>query len=333
MTAATGLELPFEAQAAQPNFRYDVIQPLLQGRVTIEGATLNVSGATSSAGCFDNPKFKEGDFGLLDNNWGDVIPAIDAGWDIVALPLFIKRKPVYNYLWARADRGIDVPKDLEGKTIATGGYQSAITIYTRGFFQHFYGVDLSKLRWLSVGAERFPVHNKRIEVEYASGPMKSATQRLLDGEVDASTGDILDPKAWAALESSPEVKRLFPDYQELNKRLFKEHGIFTPVHIVVMGGRLDRSDPGLARRVFDAFKRSTEVAYADALGDGSGFSMTMHNRELVRDQLQEWGDLWTQGIAANRNAIDTFLDYNFEQGLTKSRLPLDRVFARATLDT
>ena len=61
--------------------------------------------------------------------------------------------------------------------------------------------------------------------------------------------------------------------------------------------------------------------------------MTIHNRELMRDQLKEWGDVWTHGIAANRNTIDTFLDYNFEQGLTKTRLSLDQVFAKGTLDT
>ena len=333
MAAVATREIVFEAQAAQPNLRYDVIQPLLQGRVAIEGVSLNAAGATSSAGYFDNPKFRQGEFDLLDNNWGDVIPAIDAGWDVVALPLFIKRKPVYNYLWVRADRGINSPKDLEGKTVATGGYQSAITTYTRGFLQHFYGVDISRLRWLSVGAQRWPVHDGRIEVEYASGPMKSATQRLLDGEVDAATGDILDPRAWAALESSADVKRLFPDYQELNKRLFKEHGIFTPVHIVVIGGKLNREQPDLAGRVYDAFVKSTEIAYADALGDGSGFSMTVHNREAMRDQLREWGDVWTHGVRANRNTIDTFLDYNFEQGLTGTRLSQEQVFAPGTLDT
>jgi 4,5-dihydroxyphthalate decarboxylase len=53
----------------------------------------------------------------------------------------------------------------------------------------------------------------------------------------------------------------------------------------------------------------------------------------MRDQLKEWGDLWKHGVQANQNTIDTFLDYTFEQGLTKTRLPLDRVFAQDTLDT
>ena len=57
MTTTTR-EVLLEAQGTQPNFRYDVIQPLLQGRVAIEGATLRTTGATDVAGMWDNPKFK-----------------------------------------------------------------------------------------------------------------------------------------------------------------------------------------------------------------------------------------------------------------------------------
>ena len=109
------VEILLEAQGARPNFRYDILQPLLQGRATIEGATLRTSGPADLAGFFDQPRFKAGDFGLLDINMGDVVPAIDAGWDMRCLPVFIKRKPVYNYLWVRADRGIDTPTRPRGQ--------------------------------------------------------------------------------------------------------------------------------------------------------------------------------------------------------------------------
>src|SRR6266508_1601496 len=148
MATATDLEVVLEAQGSLPNFRYDIIQPLVQGRVPIEGVRLLTSGPDESAGYYTSTKLQDGNFGLLDNNMGDVIPAIDAGWKIICLPVFIKRKPAYNYLWVRSDRGINSPKDLEGKTFSIVGYASTITIYTRGFLQHFYDVDLSKLRWL-----------------------------------------------------------------------------------------------------------------------------------------------------------------------------------------
>jgi 4,5-dihydroxyphthalate decarboxylase len=331
-TTSKRQELLLEAQASQPNYRYDVMQPLLQGRVAIDGVTLKVTGPEERAPFFEDERFKNGDFDLLDINWGDAIPAIDAGWEVVCLPLFIKRKPVYNYLWVRADRGINSPKDLEGKLWGTGGYNSAITIYTRGFLQHFYGVDIDSFRWLLPGPTPLPLH-KPAKIENATGPRKLPAQRLLDGDVDASTGDITNPDVWAALESNPSVKRMFPDYRELNRRLFKEHGIFTPVHTIFMSRKLDRQNPGLARKIYDAFNKSTEVAISDAKGDGTSYSLVIDMRETLRDQMNDWGTVWTHGIKANKTTIDTFLDYCAEQGVTKTRLSNDQFFASGTLDT
>ncbi len=327
------VEISLEAQGARPNFRYDIIQPLIQGRATIAGASLRPSGPNDLAGFFDKPRFKDGDFGLLDINMGDVVPAIDAGWDLCCLPVFIKRKPVYNYLWVRADRGIDGPQDLAGKTVGTVGYNSSISVYTRGFLQHFYGVDLSKLRWLVNGPGPFPVHNPAIRIDQAAGPPKSSAQRLLDGDIDASTGDITDLAVWRALESRAEVKHLFADYQAENVKLLKEHGIYTPVHIIVMGGRLNRAHPDLARQVFDAFERSRQIAYEDAQSDATGYSIKMAMRELLRDEVGEFGEIYTHGLAQNANVVDLFLDYCHEQGVTSRRLSREQVFAASTLDT
>jgi 4,5-dihydroxyphthalate decarboxylase len=326
-------EILLEAQGARPNFRYDILQPLLQGRATIEGATLRTSGPADLAGFFDQPRFKAGEFGLLDINMGDVVPAIDAGWDMRCLPVFIKRKPVYNYLWVRADRGIDAPTDLEGKTLATVGYSSSISVYTRGFLQHFYNVNLSKLRWLVNSPGPFTIHNPAIAIDIASGPPKSSAQRLLDGEVDASTGDITDLAVWTALEASGDVKHLLADYRAENIKLLKERGIYTPVHIIVIGGKLDREQPALARQIVDAFERSRQIAYEDALCDATSYSLKMESRELVRDEVREFGEIYVHGLSKNRTVVDLFLEYCHEQGVTKNRLGVEQVFANSTLDT
>ncbi|MBV9582931.1 MAG: ABC transporter substrate-binding protein [Chloroflexi bacterium] len=327
------LEIQLEAQGARPNFRYDIMQPLMQGRAPIDGAVLRPAGVNELAGFFDNPRFKSGDFGLLDINMGDVLPAVDAGWDLCCLPIFIKRKPVYNYLWVRADRGIERPKDLEGKTFGTVGYSSSISIYTRGFLQHFHGVDLSTLRWLVNGPGPFPIHNPAIRIDQAGGPAKSSAQRLLDGEIDASTGDITDLAMWRTLESRAEVKHFFDDYQTENMRLLKERGIFTPVHIIVIGGKLNREQPEIARKVYDAFERSRQIAYDDALSDATGYSIKTSMRELLRDEVQEFGEIFTYGLSRNASVVDPFLEYCYEQGVTRQRLRREQVFAAGTLDT
>jgi 4,5-dihydroxyphthalate decarboxylase len=332
MTNASELELRWEAQGSVPHYRFDHAQPLIQGRARIDGVKLLFDDVAQNAGLYENQRFQDGTFQLLDCNWGDTVPAIAAGWDFKLIPVFIKRKPVWNYLWVRSDRGIDTPRDLEGRTIGTVGYGSAISTYTRGFLEHFYDVDISKLHWLSSGPSRFPLH-KEISVEYATGPRKSPVERLIDGEVDACTGDITDVKAWAALDAAPGVKLLFPDYMELNERLFVERQICTPVHMLAIGGKISREHPDLARRVYEGFERSRLIALDDALGDGTGYSMIVHMREQFREQVRTWGDVWRHGLAANTANVDTFLDYNSEQGLTKTRLSYEDVFALGTLDT
>jgi 4,5-dihydroxyphthalate decarboxylase len=155
---------------------------------------------------------------------------------------------------------------------------------------------------------------------------------LLDGEIDVCTGDITNANLWAALESSSQVKRLFPDYQERTRDLWLEHKIFTPVHLIVIGGKLDRESPKIARNLYDAFTQSKEMAYRDALGDGTSFSPLLNARDTFRDQMRELGDIYPFGIKANAAAINMFLDYNFEQHLTSTRLSIEQDFAQSTLD-
>jgi 4,5-dihydroxyphthalate decarboxylase len=326
-------DVTFEAMGALPNFRYDILQPLLQGRVKVPGVTLRPSGLMESARFFDDPRFREGDFGILDTNWGDVLQQLEAGGDFRCLPVFIKRKPIHAFLWVRTDRGIDAPKDLEGKTIGTGAYRSAISIFTRGILQHFHGVDLAKLRWLANTPDRVDLQARGIEVTHPPDASKHAAQRLLDGEIDACTGDITNAKLWAALEGSAKVRRLFPDYMERTKDLWLKHKIFTPVHLIVISGMLDRVSPSIAYTLYDAFAQSKEMAYQDALGDGTSFSPMLNARDAFRDQMHELGDIYPFGMKANRAAIEMFLDYNFEQRLTSTRLSDEQVFARGTLDT
>ena len=44
-------------------------------------------------------------------------------------------------------------------------------------------------------------------------------------------------------------------------------------------------------------------------------------REALRDQLARWGDIYRNGLAANRTALNTFIEYNLEQGPRGQRAP------------
>jgi hypothetical protein len=100
-----------------------------------------------------------------------------------------------------------------------------------------------------------------------------------------------------------------------------------------MGGKLHRANPGLARKIYDAFEQSRELAYYDVLGDGSSYNIVLDSRETFRDQVKAMGDVWKHGISANRATWDMTLDFYAEQGQTSRRLSIEEVFAEDCLDT
>ncbi len=259
--------------------------------------------------------------------------AIEAGWELIGLPVFSKRKPVYTFLFCRADRGINSPKDLEGKRIGSNSYPTSITIWLQGLLQHRHSVDTSKLHWVTSSPRRvFPLHKTAPEVTAAEDPKKTPINRLLDGEVDAIITDISDGQAFRTLEKDPSVKRLFPNYMEEDLRLYRETGIYATMHQIVMSKKLDRSNPELAGKLYTAFEEAKKLAYEDILNDRGGFSV-VYLRERLEEQIKEWGDPWKYGIKANQTMIDTYLTYNAEQGITSKKLSINDFFAASALET
>ncbi len=310
--------------------RYDITMPLLEGRVPIDGVALKPVKSSSMINKED-AKLKAGDFGLMDLNIGYFLPAIEADWEIIGLPVFSKRKPVYQLIFCHADAGIDRPKDLAGKRIGSRTYRTALTVWARGLLKERHAVDFANVRWVLQAKEVFPVHDQNVKIEYVD-ESKNLSQRLIAGELDAIITDISDTKMFENLESHPKVKRLFPDYLNDDRKLYRETGIFTPVHMIVMSRKLDRERPDLAAKFYAAFERAKAIAYDDILSDRGGFSV-VYLREAMKQQLAAWSDPWKYGVQANRSTIDTFIKYNVEQGMIRNAPSYADIFAAGTLET
>src|SRR4051812_3323750 len=272
--------------------RYDITMPLLEGRVPIDGVKLRPTKSSSMINKED-PKMKAGDFGLCDLNMGYFLPAIEAGWQIVGLPVFTKRKPAFQLIFCHADAGIRSPGDLSGKRIGSRTYRTALTVWARGLLSERHGVDFSTVQWVLQAKEVFPVYDQTLNVEYVDD-RKSMVERLLAHELDALITDISDSKMFATLENSSEVRRLFPDYVDQDRELYQESGILTPVHMMVMSRKLDRERPELAAKLYNAFTEAKKIAYDDLLSDRAGFSV-IYLREKVKEQMAMWGDPWAYG--------------------------------------
>jgi 4,5-dihydroxyphthalate decarboxylase len=313
-----------------PVMRYDITMPILEGRVAIDGVKLKPVKSSSMINKED-PKMKAGDFGLCDLNIGYWLPAIEAGWEIVALPVFSKRKPVFQLIFTHADSGVETPKDLEGRRIGSRTYRTALTVWARGLLHDRYGVDPAKIQWVVQAKEVFPVHDETAKIAYVDDK-KNMVERLIAGEIEALITDISDTRLFATLESHPKVKRLFPEYVAADQQLYNETGIYTPVHMIVMSRKLDWERPDLAGQFYAAFEQAKQMAYDDILSDRGGFSV-VYLRERMKEQMQNWGDPWKYGIKANQATIDAFIKYNVEQGMVRSQFFYGDLFAAGTLDT
>jgi 4,5-dihydroxyphthalate decarboxylase len=329
---AANLEL--EMSVGYASMTYEIVRPLMEGRTPIEGVTLKPVDELGPTPTRDS-RMKTGDFGLCDLNMGYWLAAIDQGWDIVGLPLFVKRKSAYWYMVVRNDRGIAGPKDLEGRRIGTRSFRSAIVTWCRGLLKHRHGVDTSTFRWLVTDPEDFfPIYDTSAQVEVVKDgktSVKDHLTRLLNGEIDAFLGDISDPELFNWVATDSRIRYLF-DYKEEDIALWREWSTFTPVHMMVLSGKLDREHPDLARRIYDAFEASKAQAYYDLLRDRGSFSI-IYLREAVEAQFKKWGDAFVYGVEANRRTLDRYIDISHEQGIMARRYGLDEVFAKGVLDT
>ena len=313
-----------------PIMRYDITMPLLEGRVAVDGVKFKPVKSSSMVNKED-PKMMAGDFGLTDLNIGYFLPAIEAGWELIGLPVFSKRKPAYQLVFCHVDAGIRTPTDLAGKRVGSRTYRTALTVWTRGLLRERYGADFSKVQWVLQAKEVFPVHDANVKIEYVD-ESKNMSQRLIAGELDAIITDISDNKMFENLEGNPKIQRLFPNYLEEDQKLYRDTGIFTPVHMIVMSRKLERERPDLAAKLYAAFEKAKQIAYDDILSDRGGFSV-VYLRERMKEQVAAWGDPWKYGIKANKTTIDAFIKYNVQQGMIRFRPSYDKIFASSTLDT
>jgi 4,5-dihydroxyphthalate decarboxylase len=310
--------------------RYDATLPLLDGRVAIDGVRL-VPTKTSPMIAKDMPELREGRFGLWDLNLGYWLAAIDAGWDLVALPVWPKRKSVLTLIFCRRDRAIKSPSDLAGKRVGTRQYRTAVTLWASGLLQDFYGIDPREIHWVSQIAHHFPLRDRQTKLQIV-GETQPLVDLLLKGDIDALVTDISDASTFERLEKSPELVRLFPDYQQQDLTLYRQATIFPAMQVMVMSRRLDRAHPGLARTLYDGFCKAKHIAEQDIAADRAGFSI-LYLRERFKEQQALWGDPMQYGIAANRAMMDAFLRYNHAQGSTRTLLTYEEIFAAATLDS
>jgi ABC-type nitrate/sulfonate/bicarbonate transport system substrate-binding protein len=260
----------------------------------------------------------------------------------IAIPVFPNRQFRHSSIFINASSGIEKPEDLAGRTIgelAIYGHDAGI--WPKGILSDDYGVKPEQCRWL-IGGSDFPIEpydfvpqNLPAGVDIAPVPRGKLLGPMLEaGEIDAFISAITPQ---CILDGSPSVARLFPDYEAVERDYYSRTGIFPIMHTVVVRRDLLERHPGLARALYDGFSEAKDLALEKyrkgRMEQHNDISVPWFTALLERNSEQLPEDWWPYGVEANRTALDTFLRYFFEQGLSKRLWTCDDIFAADLLDT
>lgn len=252
----------------------------------------------------------------------------------VAIPIFPSRSFRHSQVYINSNGGINRPEDLAGRNVGILDYQMTAALWIRAFLQHDYGVSPEKVRWWTGGlytpefAERMPVtlppgiHLKRIpENETLEG-------MLCAGKLDALV-TVEPPRPFLA--GSGDVRRLFPNYRDIEREYFERTGFFPIMHLAVIRRDVYEKNRWIAVSMVEAFERAKQVGMGRLKYQGAyAVSLPWLNAEIEVVEKLFGGDAFPYGVSKNRKILGQMLVYAYEQGLTERKLDVEELFAPET---
>jgi 4,5-dihydroxyphthalate decarboxylase len=249
-----------------------------------------------------------------------------------AIPVFPSRFFRHSCIFINTDAGIKDPKDFKDKKIGAPEYSITAAVWIRGFLQDDYGVAAKDVEWW-IGGQEDPGRKERLqlklppEIKLKSIPDDKTLNGMLEsGEIDALIS-ARPPSSF--LKGSLKVKRLFPNYKDVEIDYYKRTKIFPIMHVLVIRKEVYDKNPWVARSIYKAFNAAKELAIRNLNFPTNTLSCTLPWLTWEREQLAAiFGpDWWPYGIEANRHVLEHLIRYMDEQGLLARRLTVEEIFA------
>ena len=299
--------------------RYDRTQPLIDGRVEVEGVDLTFlplrPGETFwrmlNHGEFDVSEMSLSSYTILRSE-GDT--------RFIAIPIFPSRVFRHSAVYLRADSKIAAPADLKGKRVGVADYQMTAAVWTRGFLSDDYGVKPEDIHWVIGRPVRTIKPPSNITCEFMRQDTTLETM-LERGEIDALVTVMIPPTLGTS------VRRLFAEPRQVERDYFKRTGIFPIMHTFVLKTALYEANPWLAISFYRAFCRARDIAYywmydTDALTVGLPWVVD----ELEATRKIFGPQVWDYSIEGSRPTLDALLRHLDEQKLTRRPMKVEELF-------
>jgi 4,5-dihydroxyphthalate decarboxylase len=315
---------------------YDRTRPLIDGTVRIDGAK-PVYLVLSPEEIFFRA-FRHADFDVCELSLSSFVLRCGRGDNpYVAVPVFPSRAFRHTAIVVRTDRGIRAPGDLKGRRIGTPEYQLTACVWARGLLHDEFGLSPSEIIWVRGGMEQ-PGRVEKIELDLPAHvrleqapPKRTLSELLEQGDIDGIVGPRLP--ACFGRPSTP-VGWLFADPSGAAVEYFRRTGIFPIMHIIGVRRTLAERHPWVPATVAKAFAEAKTVAWG-RLRDTSASQVMLPflDEQLASARRLMGEDYWPYGLEPNRKALEAFLRYHHEQGLSSRRLTVEELFHPASLET
>lgn len=249
----------------------------------------------------------------------------------VAIPVFPSRFFRHSCIFVNTEAGIKNPADFKGKKVGAPEYSITAAVWIRGFLSDDYGVRAQDVHWW-VGGQEEPGRKERVKLSLpaeikvdAIAEDKTLNGMLESGELDALIS-ARSPSCF--VKGSPRVKRLFPNFKEVEIAYYKRSKIFPIMHVLVIRKEIYDRHPWIARSLYKAFCAAKDHAIKN-MQISNTLACTLPWLSWEREELKEifGADWWPYGIEANRRVLEHLIRYMAEQGLLARPLKVEELFA------
>lgn len=314
---------------------YDRTRALQEGSVEVEGVDLNYLPLRVEETFWRMLRYQE--FDACELSMGSYLIARDKGTPpLVAIPVFPSRAFRHSSIFINTSSGIEEPKDLIGKRVGVPEYQMTMAIWVRGILQHEYGVHPEKMKWF-IGGQEEPgriskvSHDLPPSIDISSiGTDQTLSSMLENGEIDALMSANL-PLPF--VRRSPKVRRLIPNFREVEREYYQRTKIFPIMHCVALRGDVYQNYPWVAQSLYKALcEAKTECQEAMYEFSALKYMLAWSIAEMEEEMEIFGDDLWPYGLEANRRGLEILVRYAHEQGLIKHKIDVKDLFAPNTLE-
>ena len=301
---------------------YDIVRPLLRGKVEVDGVDLTILTDMDSA--TRHWRFLNGgEFDVAELSGSSYLAARDNDLPFRAIPVFLHRRFRHGFMFINTSKGISKPADLKGRRIGVKTMMTTAVLWMRGILQSEYGVPLNSIEWVAEIEDDIKV-TLPSDIRYSCLPNdKSVETMLAEGELDAVFhSDLIKP----FVAGDPRVARLFPAHKAEEMAYFKRSGIFPIMHVLAIRNALVDENPWLAVNLFRAFNEA-KAAAMKRMANPRIVPLAWY-RDAWEEQERILGpDPWEYGLTGkNRKNLETLVGYSHEQGLIRKRPALEQLF-------